>query len=56
MPPGSKVEKAENAMRAEYGTGKKADRIIYGRLNNIGLKSGNKTTAKGRQKASSRKR
>ena len=41
-------------MRAEYGTGKKADRIIYGRLNNIGFKSGNKTTAAGRAKAKKR--
>ena len=59
MPAGTKVAKAEKALKAEarkkHLTGERADRYVYGALNNLGLKSGNKTTAKGRAKAKAKK-
>lgn len=48
MPKGSKVAKVEKKLKAEYPNNPKA---VYGTLNEIGLMKGNKTTAKGRQKA-----
>ena len=54
MPRNSKVGKAERALKAgarKKGlTGERADRYIYGALNNLGLKKGNKTTRRGRAK------
>ena len=51
MPAGTKVAKAEVALKkaaAKKGLkGDRADRYTYGTLNNIGLKSGNKSTARG---------
>ena len=44
MPKGTKVAKAESALKKEYGSNKGA---IYGTLNKIGLMHGNKPTAKG---------
>jgi hypothetical protein len=55
MPKGSKVEKAERAIQSEAKkkgmTGERADRYVYGALNNAGLMKGNKATTKGRAKA-----
>ena len=55
MPKGSKVAKAERALvagaRAKGLTGARADRYVYGALNNIGLKRGSKTTRRGRSPA-----
>lgn len=55
MPAGTKVAKAERALKSEARkkglTGDRADRYVYGTLNRIGLKSGNKTTPRGAQKA-----
>lgn len=52
MPKGSKVEKVEKKLKAEYPGGtKNRDALIYGTLNKAGLMKGNKPTAKGRQKA-----
>ena len=52
MPKGSKVAKAEAALEANAKrkglTGDRADAYVFGTLNNIGLKKGNKTTARGR--------
>ena len=51
MPAGTKVAKAEAALKAAASQkglkGKRADAYVYGTLNNIGLKSGNKTTKRG---------
>lgn len=51
MPAGTKVAVAEAALKkgaAKKGlTGRRADRYVYGTLNHIGLKSGNKSTARG---------
>jgi hypothetical protein len=58
MPTGTKVAKAERALKAEAKakglTGDRADRYIYGALNKIGLKSGNKTTPRGASPARKR--
>jgi len=55
MPAGSKVAKAEGALKASAAkkglAGKRADAYTYGTLNKIGLMHGNKATAKGKQKA-----
>lgn len=55
MPKGSKVDKAERALKSSARKrgfkGKRAARYVYGTLNKIGLKRGNKTTARGRQRA-----
>jgi hypothetical protein len=51
MPTGTKVAKAEAELKKEAKKmglkGDDADRYVYGRLNNTGLKKGNKTTKKG---------
>ena len=58
MPAGTKVAKAEAALRAEARkkglTGDRADQYVYGALNNDGLKRGNKTTSRGAAKAKSK--
>lgn len=58
MPKGSKVEAAEKAIRASARkrglSGKRADQFTFGTLNNIGLKRGNKTTARGAMKSTGR--
>lgn len=58
MPRGSKVAKAERALKASARkkgfTGKRAARYVYGALNNLGLKRGSKTTRRGRAKARKR--
>lgn len=51
MPKGSKVEKVEKKLKAEYPNNPGA---VYGVLNKVGLMRGNKPTAKGRQKAKKR--
>lgn len=55
MPKGTKVAAAEDALKAEARKrglkGDAADRYVFGALNNTGLKRGNKTTARGMQKA-----
>jgi hypothetical protein len=51
MPRGSKVADVENQLKREYGTGKAAAGKVYGTLNKLGLKHGNKNTAKGLEKA-----
>jgi hypothetical protein len=55
MPKGTKVAKAERALRASARakglTGARAGRYIYGALNKIGLKRGSKTTPRGRSRA-----
>lgn len=55
MPAGTKVDKAERALeksaRKKGLTGRRADAYVYGTLNNVGLKRGNKTTRRGAQKA-----
>lgn len=55
MPKGTKVAKAERALRASARkkglTGERLGRYVFGALNNRGLKKGSKTTAKGRAKA-----
>lgn len=53
MPKGSKVEKAERALKksATKKGVKNKGAYVYGTLNKLGLKKGNKTTARGRQKA-----
>lgn len=52
MPKGSKVEEVEKKLKKEYppGTPNRGAKI-YGTLNKAGLKQGNKTTAKGRERA-----
>jgi hypothetical protein len=54
MPKGSKVARAERALKAGARrkglTGARAARYVYGTLNNIGLKKGSKTTARGRKR------
>jgi len=58
MPKGTKVAKAERALRAAARkkglTGARAGRYIFGTLNKIGLKKGSKTTARGRSRAKRR--
>ena len=55
MPAGTKVAKAEKALKAEAKKkgmkGDRADRYVYGTLNKIGLKRGNKTTRRGAARA-----
>lgn len=55
MPPGTKVAKAEAGLRKSARKkgfkGKRAGAYIYGTLNKLGLKKGNKTTRKGAVKA-----
>ena len=54
MPPpkGTKLAVAEGALKREYGTATpKARQIVYGRLNEIGFKRGNKPTKAGLAKA-----
>lgn len=57
MPAGTKVAKAESALKEEAKkkglTGRHADRYVYGTLNKIGLKRGNKSTRAGLSKAMS---
>lgn len=59
MPRGTKVARAETALRKSARkrglTGKRADRLIYGTLNKIGLLKGNRATRRGRSKAKSRR-
>ena len=51
MPAGTKVAKAESALKKEAAKkgmkGKRAAHYIYGALNNMGMKRGNKSTAAG---------
>lgn len=51
MPQGTKVAKAETALKSEAAKkglrGKRADAYVYGTLNKIGFKSGNKSTDAG---------
>lgn len=51
----TKVAKAESALRAfarkKHITGRKAENLIFGTLNTIGLKKGSKTTPRGRSPA-----
>lgn len=58
MPRGTKVSRAETALRKSARkkglTGERLGRYVYGTLNNLGLKKGNKTTRRGRSKAKSR--
>jgi hypothetical protein len=58
MPAGTKVAKAEKALKASAAKagmkGERADRYVFGALNNLGLKSGSKSTKKGLAKASKR--
>jgi len=57
MPAGSKAARAEAAIRASvketHGSfsKKRVDQMVYGRLNNMGLMHGSKTTAAGRKTA-----
>lgn len=55
MPKGTKVAVAESALKASARkkglTGDRAGAYVYGTLNNIGLKRGNKTTRRGAAKA-----
>lgn len=55
MPKGTKVAKAEQALmksaHKKHMSGERADRYVYGALNNMGLKKGNKTTRKGAARA-----
>jgi hypothetical protein len=55
MPAGSKVAKAESALKSAAKKkgfkGERADRYVYGALNNMGLMHGNEATAKGKKKA-----
>jgi hypothetical protein len=48
MPKGSKVEKVERKLKAQYPNNPGA---VYGTLNKAGLMRGSKTTAKGAQPA-----
>jgi hypothetical protein len=52
MPKGSAVEDVENKLKRQYPGNAHA---IFGTLNKIGLKRGNKTTAKGMKKAKKKK-
>jgi len=56
MPKGTKVDKAERALKASAAKrgfkGRRADRYVYSTLNKLGLKRGNKTTKRGAQRAS----
>lgn len=55
MPRGTKVAKAERALRASARkkglTGARAGRYVFGTLNKIGLKRGSKTTRRGASRA-----
>jgi hypothetical protein len=55
MPKGTKVDVAETALKASAAKkglkGRAAARYTFGALNNIGLKRGNKTTARGAERA-----
>jgi hypothetical protein len=55
MPAGTKVAKAEQALSksavAKGFSGRRKDAYVYGTLNKIGLKQGNKSTKRGLQKA-----
>jgi hypothetical protein len=55
MPAGTKVAKAEAALKAgakkKGFTGKRADKYVFGALNNMGMMRGNKMTKKGMAKA-----
>lgn len=52
MPRGSKVADVENQLKAEYGTKSRAAQAkVFGTLNKLGLKHGNKNTAKGLERA-----
>lgn len=57
MPQGTKVAAAEAALKAEAKKkglkGRRADRYVYGALNNAGLKHGSKSTRKGLAKLAS---
>lgn len=59
MPRGTKVSRAETALRKSARkkglTGERLGRYVFGRLNVIGLKRGNKTTARGRSPAKKKK-
>lgn len=48
MPKGSAVDKTEKKLKKQYPNNPGA---VYGTLNKIGLKKGNKTTKKGLKKA-----
>lgn len=54
MPKGTRVAKAERGLKASARkkgfTGERAARYVYGALNNLGLKKGSKTTARGRKR------
>jgi hypothetical protein len=58
MPKGTKVAKAERALRASARakglTGDRLGRYVFGTLNKIGLKKGSKTTPRGRSRAKKR--
>ena len=51
VPAGTAVAKAEGALKAAARKkgfkGRRADRYVYGALNNMGMKHGNVSTAKG---------
>ena len=55
MPKGTKASVAETALsraaRAKGLTGDRAERYVYGALNNLALMHGNRPTARGRRKA-----
>lgn len=55
MPRGTKVDTAERALKASARkkglSGRRAGAYTFGTLNNIGLKRGNKTTARGAMKS-----
>lgn len=55
MPAGTKVAKAEKALAESAASkgykGRRADAYVYGTLNNMGFKQGNKSTKKGLAKA-----
>lgn len=55
MPAGTKVAKAEKELKASAEKkgykGRRADRYVYGALNNMGMKRGNKSTRTGLAKA-----
>jgi hypothetical protein len=53
MPKGSKVAQVETKLKREYPGNPRA---VYGTLNKAGLMQGNKPTAKGLQKAPTKRR
>lgn len=58
MPAGTAVAKAETALkssaRKKHLKGRQAARYVYGALNNLGLKHGNRSTMKGLRRVPAR--